>query len=485
MKTRPLILLPLIAALAGCATEATRTRPDTGLPPAYAGAAAASTTSTVPLAADWWTLWRDPALDALVSRVLAGNLDLRLAAARVDETAAVLGLTRAAQWPGVDLNAGVTRSRASQLNNQPITVPETTSHSLLLSTRFEIDLWGRLRHADAAAQSQLLASEHARDAVRVALAAATVQAWFGLRALDAQQALLAAQLRSRSDSLALVQRRVDAGLASALEAAQAQAALAALQVQVPELGRQRAVLGNQLAQLAGEPGAVLPLPLIPALTPALMPALTPALMPAPWPAALPPPLTPPAGLPADLLQRRPDVRQAEAALAASQYQVEVARAAMWPTLSLTGSFGGQSADLIDLLKAGARSWSIGPSLLLPLFDGGRNRARTAQARAQAEQSAIAYQKTVQQAFREVADALANASAVQAQAEPLARQRAAAAEGLRIAQRRHEAGYSGYLEVLDAQRVLFDAELQDLRLAQARLDASVVLVKALGGGWTGR
>jgi multidrug efflux system outer membrane protein len=462
LRLRAQAALACTTLLAGCAFAPDATTPSVTLPADYPPAGAAAPGTAEAIGADWWTLFGEPSLDALVAATLQHNTDLRSAAARVDETAAVLGLARAAQWPGLDLQGNVTRSRSSTLNDQPVPPggPEATTHRLVLSSAFEIDLWGRLRNATAAAQAQLLGAEHARDAVRIALAAATVQAWFGVRALDAQLAVLDVQEKAREQSLALVERRFSGGVASSLEPAQARAALAALRAQRPELQRQRALLVNQIGVLTGTPGGA-----VDAAS-----------------AALPAPLVPPAGLPSGLLQRRPDVRQAEAALRAAQAQVAVARAAVFPTLSLTGTFGQQSADLVDLLKAGARTWSIGPSLLLPLFDGGRNAARTAQAQAQAEQAAIGYQRAAQIAYREVADALANGAAGAEAAVQVEAQFQAAAEALRIAERRHAAGYSSYLEVLDAQRGVQDSELARLRTQQARLDASVALVKALGGGW---
>ncbi len=456
--------VPMAAALlvAGCATPGAEAPPVVPLPAAYpAGAAGAETPAPAARqAADWWTQWRDPQLDALVARVLQHNAELRLATLRVHETAALVGLARAAQWPAVDLQAGVARGRVSQLNGQAVAQPESTTHRIGLATAFEIDLWGRLRNASAAAQAQLQASEQARDAVRSALAAATVQAWFGLRALDRQQALLRQQLGLREQSLKLVDARVAGGLGSALEQAQARAALAALQAQAPELARQRAALARQIGVLAGDPGWNAP----------------------PADAALPAPLTPPPGLPSQLLQRRPDLRAAESRLVAARAQAAAVRAAAFPTLSLTAGFGAQSADLGDLLRAGARTWSLAPALLLPLFDGGRQAARGAQAQAQAELAALAYVQAVQEAFREVADALAAQQAAAAQREPLAQQRAAAAEALRVAQRRLDNGFGGYLELLDAQRTLLDAEAAALRREQAALDADVALFRALGGGW---
>jgi multidrug efflux system outer membrane protein len=457
MKRPALMLLPLL--LAACASGPAPQRPEPGLPDRFAGAAA---TASPVLAADWWTRFGEPGLDALVAQTLAANLDLRIAAARVDETAVALGLARAAQWPSVDLSGSVTRSRSSVLTGQPVAPngPESTSHRLALSTSFEIDLWGRLRNATQAAQEQLLTAQHARDTVRLALVGAVVQTWLGLRSLDAQQAALAAQQTLRGDSLALVQRRAAGGVASGLDVAQAEGAAAALASQQIELKRQRELLVNQLGLLSGQPGLQVPVDA----------------------RALPLPAAPPAGLPSELLQRRPDVQQAEAAMRASFQQFEVTRKSAWPTLALTGSFGAQSADLVDLLKAGARLWSIGPQVLVSVFDAGRNQARTDEARSRAEQAALGWQKAAQTAFREVADALVNRERLAAQELEIDRQRRAALEAQRIATRRYEAGYSGYLEVLDAQRSAQDADLALLRSRQAQLDAQVALMKALGGGW---
>ncbi|MFO1329555.1 MAG: efflux transporter outer membrane subunit [Rubrivivax sp.] len=457
---KPLHALPWLALLlAGCASSPPPAVPPPPLPDRYAGSAA---TASPVLEADWWKRFNEPVLDALVERALAANLDLRAAALRVDEAAVALGLARATQWPSVDFGAGVSRSRSSTLTGQPVSPngPESTSHRLSLSTSFEVDLWGRLRDATAAAQAQLLSTQHARDTVRLALVGTLVQSWLALRALDQQTATLDAQLKLRVDSLSLVQRRVKGGVASGLDEAQAQAALAALAAQTHELARQRSLLEHQIAQLVGDPA---------------------------WTAArdaraLPPPAAVPAGLPSELLLRRPDLQQAEAAMRAAFAQYEVTRKSAWPTLSLTASAGAQSAELLDIVKAGARVWSLGPQLLVSVFDAGRNQARTDEARLQAEQAVIGWQKSAQTAFREVADALGSGGALAAQESELERQRSAALEAQRIATRRYEAGYAGYLEVLDAQRVASDAELALLRVRQARLDASVALIKALGGGW---
>ena len=456
--------LPTLAALAaalllvGCAGGPPPKAEPPALPATYTGQPA---TASPVLAADWWKQLQEPELNALVEQALAANLDLRLAALRVDEAAVAVTLARSAQWPTVELGSAVTRSRSSQLNGQQVPVPEATTHRAALATSFEIDLWGKLRDATQAAREQLLAAQHARDTVRLALVGTLAQAWLGVRSLDSQRAILDAQWLTRRDALALVQRRVQAGVASGLDQAQAEAALAALAAQQVELTRQREQLVHVIAELAGQPGLQVAVNARPLAAPAAVPA----------------------GLPSELLQRRPDLQQAEAAMRAAFAAFDVTRKSAWPTLALTGSFGVQSADLADLLRSGARIWSIGPSLLVSLFDAGRNEARTGQARTVAEQAAVGWQRATQAAFREVADALVAAEQLALQEAEVERQQRAAQEALRLATRRYEAGYSAYLEVLDAQRGTQEAELGLLRLRQARLDASVALMKALGGGWT--
>ena len=456
----------LIVAFGGCATEPKISRPPVALPAQFTPATAASPAPAASIIGDWWTLYGDAALNEIVSAALKNNTDLALAVARIDETVAALGLTRSAQWPNLDLGASVTRSRLSTLNGQPIPPggAESTTHRVALATSFEIDLWGRLRNANATAQQQMLAAVYARDTVQLALTASAAQLYFGLRSLDAQLTVNEAQMRSRAESLRLVERRAAAGVASALDAALARTALAATRAQRPDLQRQRTLLEHQLAQLTGRPGAGIDAAATPIAQSLTLPA------------------TPPPGLPAHLLERRPDVRQAEAQLGAAQIQIEVNRAAVWPTISLTGSLGTQSASLTDLLKSGAQIWSVGPSMLVSLFDAGRNVARTDQARAQAEQAAIGYQKAALTAFRETADALVSVEQGALQEGEVEAQRRDASEALRIANRRYEAGYSGFLDVLEAQRSVQDTEFALVRVRQARLEASVALIKALGGGW---
>jgi multidrug efflux system outer membrane protein len=452
----------LATVLAGCAAVGPdHRRPDVALPPAFRGAAGEAAPAVQPR---WWTLYGDATLTRLVDEALARNTDARAAAARVDETAAVLAQARAALFPQIDLQGGASRTRASTVGAVPIPsgVPIVQDvNRLVLSTSFELDVWGRLRRADEAARAQALASRYAEAVVGLALAGATAQTFFALRALDAQTVSVANAVDAREASLELARQRVEGGVASELDVRQASASLADARVQWRELRRQRALVEHQIAVLTGTPGATVP----------------PGDL-----ATLPVPPVPPAGLPSSLLERRPDVRQAEASLASATALIGVAKAQQYPTFSLTGLLGGQAAALQDVVSGGGRVWSVGGAVFWPILDAGRYRARTREAEARAEQAAAVYEKTVQGAWREVADALETLrAATDSQADVEVRLEAAR-EALRITQIRYEAGYSAYLEVLDAQRTVSAAELSAIQNRQARLTASVDVMKSLGGGW---
>ena len=452
----------LAASLAGCtAVGPDYRRPAVAMPASFPGASAEPGAAVQPR---WWTLYGDPTLTRLVDDALARNPDARGAAARVDETEAVLAQARAAMFPQIDLQGGASRTRASTVGAVPIPsgVPIVQDvNRLVLSTSFELDVWGRLRRADEAARAQALGSRYAEGVVGLALAGATAQAYFALRSLDAQAASLADTVAARETSLELVRRRLAGGVASELDVQQATVALAEARLQRRELSRQRALVEHQLAVLAGSPGASVP----------------PGDL-----AALPVPPVPPAGLPSTLLERRPDVRQAEASLAGATALIGVAKAQEYPTFSLTGFLGGQAAALSNLVAGGGRIGSVGGSVVWPILDAGRYQARTREAEARAEQAAAAYEKAIQGAWREVADALDTLrAAADSEADVEARLQAAR-EALRVTQLRYGAGYSAYLEVLDAQRTLSAAELATIQNRQARLAASVDLMKSLGGGW---
>lgn len=463
-----LIGLGVIIMLAGCAVGPDYKRPAVELPPAYSDAPSQTTdANAVPaaVAADWWTLYNDATLSGLVAATLQYNADLHKALAQIDQAEAVLAEAGATLFPEIDLGASSTRSRSSTLNAQPLpsgTPAISNSNRLALSTSFELDFWGKLRRASEAARAQVLSTRYARDVTALSLSGATAQSYFALRALDAQIAVTKETLASREDALEVTKNRAAGGLASQLEVNQAEVARAEAALQLRDLQRQRALVEHQLGLLTGKldlkiaPGDVMALP-IPAL--------------------------PPPGLPSTLLERRPDVQQAEQALIAANAEIGVAKAEQLPTFSLTGNFGGQSKELSDVLKSGARIWSIGLSGALPIFDAGKYSARTRQAEALQRQAVASYQKTVESAFKDVADALTNVEQTSAAAGDLQTMVDAAHNALRLSRLRYEAGYSAYLEVLDAQRSANVAEQSLLQNRQLQLVYSVDLMKALGGGWS--
>jgi multidrug efflux system outer membrane protein len=456
--------MPAMAAIfvAGCAAVGPDyQRPAVNLPAAFPQSSEAQGS----IAADWWQSYGDAELNRLVDKALAANADIAQAVSRVEFADAQLREAGGALVPTVNLGSNGGRAGTGRL------VPTNTSGRnvvgndlrLALSTSFEIDLWGKLRRANEAARAQLLASQAARDTVRLTVAGAVAQSWFALRSLDEQIVATRGTLKTREDSARLIGLRVKAGTGSRLDAEQAEILRADAAVQLRELQRQRALAATQIGLLTGD-GAIE----VAEATLSLPPG---------------PPLPPP-GLPSSLLTRRPDVRRAEENLVSLNAQVGVARAAMFPTLSLTATLGQESSALGSLLDGPARLWSIGYGLTLPLFDGGRNAARTDQAGARQREAVGAYQAAVSTAFKEVADALSNVRAARESQEDTNLRDAAAQRALSLAKARFDAGYSGYLELLDAQRTATAARLDVVRNRQAQLNASVDLYKALGGGWAG-
>jgi len=465
MKRSYPIALSALLLLAGCAAVGPDyERPATNLPGAYPDAPV-DLPAAVVISADWWKLYGDQRLDELVASALERNADMRIAVARIEETDANLREAGAAFLPEIDLGATPQRQRISGRTASPVppSVPLIRNDiRLTLGTSFELDFWGKLRRALEATRALALGSRYAKEVVTLSLAGLTTQAYFSLRSLDAQIALTRKTLESREEALTFVRNRAGGGIASDLELNQAELARADSSIQLNDLLRQRSLIEHQLGSLTGRLDLALPAG---------------DLM------ALPVPPLLPAGLPSALLLRRPDVLQAEQQLVATNAQIGIARAAMFPTISLTSYAGGQSTALSTVLSSGASIWSLGFGLTLPIFDAGRYAARAQAAQARQRQSVANYQKAVETAFREVADALTTLQQTGASEEDLKARSAAARNVLRLARLRYEAGYSAYLEVLDAQRTANDTELAYLRNRQSRLIASVDLMKALGGGWS--
>jgi multidrug efflux system outer membrane protein len=451
----------LLALLAGCTTVGPDyERPAVDLPSDFP--TEIHTEGQIP--PDWWKLYRDPLLDELVASARSRNADIRLAAARVQEAEALAREAGAARTPEVMAGASAARSRVSTrvIPAPQAAVPlERSQYQLSASTSFELDFWGRLSRAAEAAQANLLASRYSQEVVALSLAGATAQAYFTARSLEAQLEVLERAIEVRQESLSIARTRADAGLASALDVYQAQGALADALAQRREAARQRSLTERALAQLTGRldlklvSGNIFSLPLPP---------------------------SPPPGLPSALLARRPDIRSAEASMIAANAQIGVARAALFPTISLTASLGAQSAELSQLLSSGAGIWSLGLAAAAPLFDGGRRKARVEQAQARRAQALAGYQRSIETAFREVADALVSVEQSAGAEADLAARLEAARNALELSNERYRAGYSPFLEVLDAQRTANDAELAFVRNRQARLAFSVDLMRSLGGGW---
>ena len=467
MRRNHLTLSPIAAVfglilLGGCAVGPDYKRPEVTLPEAYSRTEEQAPTALVE--PEWWRRYADPTLDELVARAREHNFDLLAAVARVEEAEGLASEARATYFPQVDLKAGSSRSEVSTLNANPL---PASAHRLQdsrragLSTSFEIDLWGKLRRANESARADLLASRYARDAVTLTVTGAVVNSYLALRANDAALALTENTLTTRRESLEIVRSRFAAGSASPLEENQAEGSLAAAEAQAAELRRQRAMAESQLALLTGQPNLR-----IPAGDLRQMP--------------LPP--VPPGGLPSALLEARPDIRQAEESLISANARIGVAKAAYFPSVTLTGTYGGESAALADLFKSGANVWSLGLAAAMPLFDAGRTSARVDQATARQKQALAGYQKTVHTAFKEVNDALVGLREYATADDAQDKRAKAAQKSLDIAQIRYAVGYSGFLEVLDAQRTANDALMAFISTRQARLNASVDLFKALGGGW---
>ena len=464
-------VLLLLLALAGCTLGPDYKRPDMAMPAQFSEPSIGGTAGTaVQMPRNWWALYNDATLNELVASGQKSNADLRFAVARVQEAEGALREVRASIFPEITGTAAYSRQGVSTLSQPPVPAGIATvrpNYQALISTSYEIDFWGRLSRTTEASRANLLANQLSRDVVDITLAGGIAQAYFALRSLDAQVAVLDSSIQARRDSLEIAKARLQAGLAPELDVYQAQSALSDALVQRRDTARSRALVEHQLAQLTGRldlklpaeklAGDVFALPIVP---------------------------LPPAGLPSSLLDRRPDIRQAEEGLVAANAQIGVARAAMFPTISLTASAGVQSAQFANLVAGpGASIWSVGVALAGPLIDEGRREARVDQARARREQALAGYQKAVETGFREVSDALVNVQQTGDSEAELKARLDAARNALDLSTLRYQAGYSPYLEVLDAQRTANDAELAFVRNRQSRLSFSVDLIKALGGGWT--
>jgi len=419
---------------------------------------------------DWWRIFGDPVLDQLQARAAAGSPRLEAAAARVEQARALSGLAAAGAMPVLELAPDVARYRVSgNRPDQPSKIPGNEAYTtdrfrLPLYASYEIDLWGRLARQRQGAQARLEASQAAFHTVMLTLQGELASSYFSLRATEEEVRILEDNLDSRRRSHAIVDARRRSGLATEFDVARVQTELSLTESELQAAHRRRAELEHALAVLVGESPSRFALPAQP------LKAALPAL---------------PLGLPSDLLERRPDVAEAERLLAARNADIGVARAALFPSIRLTGAIGFESADLSDLLDADSLIWSVAGGLVQPLFDGGRLRANRDRVEAAWRENLAQYRGRLLVAFREVEDALAALRYLDVQHESLSRAGDGARRAEQLAGARYKAGLVTVLDVVDAQRSRLQAERQYNAVWNQQLLASVALVKALGGGWEAR
>lgn len=406
------------------------------------------------LASDWWQSFGDPKLSSHIEAALTNNLDIMVADARIREADALVRQARSALLPSLDLAGS---AQDAQSLNPFGALSQSENATAQLQAAYEVDLWGRVRNSNESARASLQASQYARDTIALSISAATARAYVTLLSLDAQLDLAQNTLTSRNAALHLAKRRADAGHTSRLELAQATAEQRAAARQIPALELAIIRQENAVRLLTGDnPGPVdrgrfAQLRL----------------------------LTPQPNMPSALLSRRPDIAQAEAQLVATDHALAASKASLLPQLRLTASLGELFVKGIDPLTI----WSVGGSVLAPLFNNGRLKAGVDASEARRDQAAFAYRKTVLTAFGEVENALVGVYRLQRQSTDAKAQQDALVEALRHASNRYRAGYASYLEELDAQRNLFNVELALVQLQEARIINTITLYQALGGGWS--
>ena len=467
---RPQTLCALTAALtmAGCAMTPTLQRPPLPVAAAFPASAVSTASSASSASAAsatqapellWQDFFADARLKRLITLALAHNRDLRVAALNIEQTRAQYQIRRADQFPGI--NAVIGGSRL------PTTSGGITSavNAGLAVTAYELDFFGRVSSLQEVALGQYLATQEGALAARISLIAAVANSYFSLLADQELLALTQQTLASREASQKLSQLRFDNGVVSEIDLRQAESLTQAARVAYSQLQRQRALNENALTLLVGRsvadelPGA--------GATPRLQSVLLADV---------------PAGLPSDLLVSRPDIRQAEQLLVASNANIGAARAAFFPRIALTVGVGSASKQLSGLFEAGSFGWTLAPQLLLPIFDAGRNQAGLESAQAGQGIALAQYEKAIQTAFREVADALAARSTFAEQLAAQTAQATAESKRLKLADLRYQSGITSYLDLLDAQRASFASQQAVVQMRLSELQSQVTLYKALGGGW---
>ncbi|CAG4895128.1 efflux transporter outer membrane subunit [Paraburkholderia saeva] len=456
-----LLASAMLLSLGGCLLGPDYVRPAVDVPATYrfAQGEAASIANTA-----WWQQFQDPVLDQLISTALLENRDVKVAAARVDEFRGQFVTTRSGLFPQVSAGADASRQRVSQSAGVPIPNginPVYNQFDASVSVAWEIDLFGKVRRQTEAARANLLASEEGRRATILTLVSAVASAYINLRDLDRQLEIAQETVTSRDESVRVFTARFKGGEVSQMELAQSQSEYEAAKATVPQIEAQIGQQENALSVLIGRnPGAILRGREVSALG-------TPQI---------------PGGLPSELLERRPDVLQAEQALISENALIGAARALYFPSISLTGLFGSVSTQFSSLFTGPARVWSFAGTLAQPIFTAGNISGQVHQAEARQQEALYTYEKAIQVAFQEVEDALISVQKTHEQLDAQNNQVEALRTYARLARLRYEGGYTSYIEVLDAERSLFNAQLGYTQTQGAVLTSYVNLYKAMGGGW---
>lgn len=410
----------------------------------------------------WWEIFQEPQLNALVEQVSVSNQTLAVAEAQWRGARAAIGLARAAHFPTVTASAAATGSRPSlnRTGGGQNELPRA-NYQLPLDLAYEFDLWGRIRQTVDANTASAQASAADVESVRLSLQAELAMRYFALHGIDAQKHLLSVTISGFEKALELTLNRYNQGVASQLEVAQARTQLENIRAQMIDLGVQRAQLEHAIAILIGQPPSALALPYAPLLGP-------------------PPPI--PVEIPSTLLERRPDIAAAERRVAAANAQVGIARTAFYPTVTLRSALGFESSSLLNLFSWPSVLWSLGTTAVQTAFDGGRRQAVTAQAQASYEATVATYRQTVLTAFQDVEDQLAILRLLEEEVAQQSKAQETAEMALILALNRYKAGITTYLEVITAQTTALAASRTAVDLLTRRMIASVLLIKALGGGW---
>jgi multidrug efflux system outer membrane protein len=466
---RGLIIAGLALAAAGCALGPNYQRPAVPTPPSWREVPQAEAESLANTG--WWELFQDPQLQELIRIALVENKDLKIAVERIEEARARYGFTKADLWPAVDLSgtAGKLRFNTGSLIHTPegdtATAPEGTKTDIFAvsaDVSWELDFFGRIRRASEAQRALLLGTEEARRFAVLSLVADVARAYFELRDFDRRLEVARRTIESRREYVQLARDRFEGGITPELDFRQAEAELSRVETVVFDLERLSALKENELSVLLGRnPG---PIGRGRALEEQALPGAVPA------------------GLPSELLDRRPDVREAEQVLAAATANIGEAKALLFPRIALTGSYGFASTEFDTLFEGPSKSWNIIGNLLQPIFNAGKNRRRVEVTESRQRQTLYAYERTILQAFRETEDALVAYQKTGEQRAAQARRVTAERKVLELAELRYRGGVAAYLEVLDAQRSLFGAELDEAQTIGSNLVSLVRLYKALGGGW---